>query len=64
MWFDIEPARRELGWEPRYSAAEMFAESYDWFLAHRHVTSGASEHRRPVRQGVLALLKRGAGAKG
>jgi nucleoside-diphosphate-sugar epimerase len=62
MWFDIEPARRELGWEPRSSAAEMFAESYDWFLAHRTGTAGASEHRRPVRQGVLALLKRGAGA--
>jgi nucleoside-diphosphate-sugar epimerase len=63
MWFDIEPARRELGWEPRYSAAEMFAESYDWFLAHRNDHAGGSEHRRPVRQGVLAVLKRTAGAR-
>jgi nucleoside-diphosphate-sugar epimerase len=60
MWFDIEHARRELGWEPRWTTDEMFAQSYDWFLGHRAATddSSASHHRRSARQGVLGLAKR------
>jgi nucleoside-diphosphate-sugar epimerase len=59
MWFDIEHARRALGWEPVWSTDEMFRQSYDWFLVHRGQTSeGASAHRRSARQGALAMLKR------
>ena len=35
MWFDIDHVRDALGWQPRCSNDEMFAQSYDWFLAHR-----------------------------
>ena len=35
MWFDIDHARDELAWQPRYSNDEMLAESYDWFVANR-----------------------------
>jgi nucleoside-diphosphate-sugar epimerase len=60
MWFDIEHAREQLGWAPRWSTDEMFAQSYDWFLANRRRTAaGASHHRRSAEQGVLGLLKRG-----
>ncbi len=58
MWFDIEHARQQLGWQPVWSTDDMFRQSYDWYLAHRAQTSqGASEHRRSARQGALALLK-------
>lgn len=58
MWFDIEHARQQLGWQPRWSTDEMFAESYDWFLAHRREAGGTSHHRRSAEQGALKLLKR------
>lgn len=59
MWFDIDHARRELGWKPRWSTDEMFAETYDWFVEHRDSvrSRGASTHRRSARQGVLAVAK-------
>jgi nucleoside-diphosphate-sugar epimerase len=62
LWFDIRRAQLELGWQPEYSTNQMFAESYDWFLANRSVRDGASEHRRPVRQGILSTAKRALGA--
>jgi nucleoside-diphosphate-sugar epimerase len=58
MWFDIEHAREQLGWQPAWSTDEMFRQSYDWYVAHRdETTHGASQHRRSARQGALALLK-------
>ncbi len=62
LWFDITRATTELGWQPKYSTDEMFAESFDWFLANRGEHKGASEHRRPVRQGLLTAAKRAFGA--
>jgi len=58
MWFDIDHAREQLGWEPAWSTDDMFRQSYDWYLAHRaEASSGASHHRRAARQGLLAVLK-------
>jgi nucleoside-diphosphate-sugar epimerase len=58
MWFDIEHARQQLGWQPAWSTDEMFRQSYDWYVAHRDgTTQGVSQHRRSARQGALALLK-------
>lgn len=60
MWFDIDHARQTLGWEPRWSTDDMFAQSYDWFVAHRAEThdQSASLHRRTARQGILSGAKR------
>jgi len=58
--FDITPLLK-LGWNPRYSNDDMFRESYDWFVANRHVGKaeiGGSPHRRRVKEGVLWLLKK------
>ena len=57
--FDVEPLIR-MGWQPRYSNDEMMRESYDWFLAHRddEVLDDASAHRKPVREGLLWLVKK------
>ncbi len=61
MYFDLAKARAELGWEPRHGNVEMFCQSYDWYLAHREAilrATGASHHRSPVKQGVLAAVSR------
>jgi nucleoside-diphosphate-sugar epimerase len=59
MWFDITDAQEQLGWSPKWSTDDMFAQSYDWFVAHRSATADAtaSHHRRSARQGVLSGLK-------
>lgn len=59
MYFDIARPRRELGWAPTYSNADMFREAYDWYLANRENSLGghlASHHRSPVKQGVLRAV--------
>ena len=59
MWFDIDHVRAALGWAPRWSNDEMFAQSYDWFLTHRDTAAdGSSHHRRTARAGALCALKR------
>jgi nucleoside-diphosphate-sugar epimerase len=60
LYFDISKAQRELDWQPRHSTDQMFAQSYDWYLANREAilrTHGASHHRSAVKQGVLSLVK-------
>jgi nucleoside-diphosphate-sugar epimerase len=61
MYFDVSKIRNETGWSAEYSNVEMFCQSYDWYIAHREEVlgrSGASHHRSPVKQGVLALVSR------
>jgi nucleoside-diphosphate-sugar epimerase len=60
FYFDISKLS-SLGWKPRYSNDEMFRESYNWFLANYDRLSAekaGSAHRRPVREGLLWLLKK------
>lgn len=60
MWFDIAHATERLGWTPTYSNDEMFADSYDWFMANRDsATTGesASHHRRAASSRLLSMLK-------
>ncbi len=60
MWFDLAPARDELGWRPEFTTDAAFRDSYDWFLQHRAdlAASSGSPHRRSAKQGVLAVAKR------
>ena len=58
--FDVAPLL-EMGWKPRYSNIQMFAESYQWFLEHREELArekAASAHRSPLKEGVLGILRR------
>jgi nucleoside-diphosphate-sugar epimerase len=58
MWFDVTPAKEELGWRARWSNEELLCDSYDWFLEHRHQREAESVHRRSPRQGALQIAKR------
>lgn len=61
LYFDISSAKRELGWQPHWSNAKMICQSYDWYIRHKEEVlrhGGRSAHRSPVKQGVLALMKR------
>jgi nucleoside-diphosphate-sugar epimerase len=59
LWFDIEHVCDALAWQPKWSNAEMLADSYDWFLANRSDTTqgGRSQHRTVAKQGALRALK-------
>jgi nucleoside-diphosphate-sugar epimerase len=63
LWFDIEHVQTALGWQPRFSNAEMLADSYNWFLTNRAATTesalndGRSHHRTIAKQGALKVLK-------
>ena len=51
----------DLGWKPKYSNDEMFAECYNWFC-HNYdrltAEKAGSPHRRPVREGMLWVVKK------
>jgi len=48
---DIEAARQELAWQPRYDNTRMLIEAYDWYI-------GAGPAYRPVSHPILRLLDR------
>lgn len=58
--FDIGLAKSELSWTPKWSNAEMFIQSYEWYLENRErvlAEKGGSAHRSAVKEGVLKLLR-------
>jgi len=60
FFFDLSRPIGELGWQPRYGNQETLIESYDWFLAERETSTreaSRSTHRKPVRQGIIWVLK-------
>jgi len=60
FFFDISKLLA-LGWKPKYSNDEMFRESYDWFKLNYDrllAAKAGSAHRRPVKEGLLWLLKK------
>jgi len=61
FFFDLSRPMRELGWRPRWSNVDTLVQSYDWFVAQREGDVPAddrSTHRKPVRQGLIWVLKR------
>jgi nucleoside-diphosphate-sugar epimerase len=61
MYFDVDKARRLLGYQARFSNEEMFRDSYDWYLAHREevlARKSGSHHTSAVNQGILRLVSR------
>ncbi len=60
LWFDTAKARRELGWAPTRSNADMIIESYEWFLRNRAGLGDrhGSHHQSPLPLGLLKVLKK------
>jgi nucleoside-diphosphate-sugar epimerase len=61
LFFDVTKAKRRLGWSARFGNAEMFCDSYDWYLAHREEVlrrPSGSPHSSAVKQGVLRVVSR------
>lgn len=61
LYFDISKARKELGWQPKFSNEEMLIESYEWYLSHREkilARKGASHHRSALKPGILWLVEK------
>ncbi|ULJ74232.1 NAD-dependent epimerase/dehydratase family protein [Rhizobium gallicum] len=58
MYFDISMAQKDLGYAPKYSNSQMIIESYDWYQANKGSLAkvGASHHKSPVKQQILALV--------
>jgi nucleoside-diphosphate-sugar epimerase len=60
FYFDVEKAKRELGWRPKYSNEEMLIQSYAWYVGNREgilASPPSSHHRSPVKQGILSVAK-------
>ena len=61
MYFDLQKAKKELLWSPKYSNDLMFQDSYDWYCKNRgeilHGDNHGSHHQSKVKQGVLSIVK-------
>lgn len=60
FYFDSEPAYQALGFRPRFDNCSALTSSYGWFVESQKVSqeaSGLSFHKKPVKQGILRLLK-------
>lgn len=58
MFFDIEPARRDLNYHPKYSDKAALAESYDFYIANRErmkAGAGRSHHQSSLRKRILTI---------
>lgn len=58
-YVSIEKAKRELGFEPKYSNVEALLRNYHWYLEHKDELKNREgvTHRTPWAQGVLRLAK-------
>lgn len=56
----IEKAKRQLGYQPRYSTRDALLRTFYWYRAHRHEYAHRTgiSHRTPWKQGALGLVKR------
>lgn len=60
VYFDVSRAKRELDWQPRWGYADMFAQSYQWYLGNRGAILSKprqSAHRSAVKEGALKMLR-------
>lgn len=61
MYFNVSKAKSQLGWQPRYSNAEMFVDSYRWYVENRETIlqrkDGASLHQAAVKEKALSLVR-------
>lgn len=60
LYFDINKAKTELGYNPQKNTKEMFQESYDWFIENIdsiNKKNNSSTHKKPVNEAILKILR-------
>tara|TARA_B100000287_G_scaffold251893_1_gene236687 strand:- start:3682 stop:4731 length:1050 start_codon:yes stop_codon:yes gene_type:complete len=60
LYFNIDKAKKELGFNPKYSTREMFRESYNWFKKNYDKDdkiNKVSIHKGPVKESMLKILR-------
>jgi nucleoside-diphosphate-sugar epimerase len=58
--FDTQKIKRELGWQPTFSNADMLFKAYAYYREHRDaLKEGAdvSAHKQPAKMGIIRVLK-------
>ena len=58
-YVSIDKAKRELGWQPRFSNKDALIRNYQWYTANQMKFKNASgvSHRTPWKQGILGIAK-------
>ncbi len=60
MYFDIDLARRNLDWNPRFSNEQMLIESYEYYINNRQEILNdetlTSHHKSALKQGILKIF--------
>jgi len=58
FYFDNKNAGKILGWKPKYGNKEAFKLAYDSFIKNKDSRKAyGTSHRKPLKQGVLKLLR-------
>jgi len=60
LYFNIDKAKEELGFLPKYTTNNMFCESYDWFINNYESINNskdASPHRKLTREALLKVFR-------
>ena len=58
LYFDINKAKRKLGWQPKHSSNSMLIESYEWYRQNKKYLplTEKSHHQKPVKQRLLGVI--------
>lgn len=56
----IEKAKKQLGWDPKYSNSQALIRSYQWYLDNKHTIQQGTgvTHRIAWKQGILSFFKK------
>jgi len=60
LYFDISKAKKELGFQPKFSTDEMLRQSYDWYIKQKadpDSESHKSRHQKPIQESLLKLFR-------
>ena len=61
LYFNIDKAKDELGFKPKYDSNMMLIESYDWYVKHiygkKFLNENTSEHTKPVKELFLSSVR-------
>lgn len=61
FYYNIQHIKDSLNWTPKHTNRDMLVNAYTWFIDNfnkKAIQQDASSHTKPVKQGVLKMLKR------